>query len=219
MLRRALLNSLTCLSVVALLAASGAAAEPPPAAPRLTLDGLLNKLATMPGLEARFVERKHMKLLAKPLVSKGALYYTRPGYLARHVTAPKPVKMLITPRHLEISQGAGRQQIDLSARPDVKTFVESFARLLAGDKRALAGVYALKFTTTAEPTGRWTLQLTPKAATLRKLVSKLTVKGKSFAVASIRVDETSGDYAVTEISGADPGRRFTAAERKTLFGF
>jgi len=223
MLRRAWFYSLLGLLAVAATLPAASAAEAP-AAPTaatspMTLDRLLGELGKMPGLEARFVERKHMKLLVKPLVTKGTLYFTPPGYLARHVTAPKPAKMLITPRHLEITQGKGNKQlIDLSARKDVKTFVESFARLLAGDKKGLEAVYGLTFKPDPKAADAWTLQLTPKSATLRKLIAKLTVSGKGFAVQSIRVDETSGDWSVTEITGANPKRTFSKDERKQLFG-
>ena len=207
--------------LLAFAPAAAAQSAPPPltktaSAPVMTLAKLLAQMAKMPGLSARFVERKHMKLLVKPLVAKGTLYFTPPGYLARHVESPKPAKLLITPKHLEVRQGGGKQIIDLSARRDVKLFVESFARLLAGDRKALDAIYKLKFTSKGL---LWTLELAPKAATLAKLVKKLTIKGKGHAVLSIRVDETAGDWSITEITQADPKRKFEGAERKRIFGF
>ena len=215
MLQRALFCSLGLL----LLGTFPEAAATKPSPPAMTLDRLLSQLSTMPGLEATFIERKHLKLLVKPLVSKGKLYFTAPGYLARHVLKPKPARMVITPKHLEIAQEQGTQRIDLSARKDVKTFVESFARLLAGDKKALEAVYVLKFTTSEAAPDRWSLSLTPRSSTLRALVTRLTITGKGYAVSRIRVDETSGDWTETGITAAKPKRRFEPDERRRLFGF
>lgn len=215
MLQRVLFCSLSLV----LLSALSAAAEPAPTPPTITVDRLLSELSKMPGLEAKFVERKHLKLLVKPLVTKGTLYFTSPGYLARHVISPKPARMVITPKHLEIAQDQGTQRIDLSARKDVKTFVESFARLLAGDKKALGAVYVLKFTASQAAPDTWSLSLTPRSQTLRALIKRLVITGKGYAVRRIRVDERSGDWTETEITEANPKRRFEPDERKRLFGF
>lgn len=195
--------------------AKPATVEAPPIA---SLGALLTGFGKMKGLEARFVERKHLKLLVKPLVSEGQLFFTPPGYLARHVVKPKPAKLLITPKELRVVKDGGSEVIDLSARPDVKTFVASFSRLLAGDQAGLAKVYALKFLPSPGAGKPWTLTLEPRSVTLKKIIAKLTISGSGYAVSTIRVDETNGDYAVTTITKADPERVFTPAERKKLFG-
>lgn len=231
MLRHAFLCSAITLSLAVMtvgVATPAAKAESVAKAPAsFTLDQLLGGFGKMKGLQAQFIEHKHMKLLVKPLVAKGTLYFTPPGYLARHVVSPKPAKLLITPKHLEVRQDGQKQFIDLSGRKDVKLFVESFARLLAGDKAALNSIYKLTYvpaaasstagSTTTGPTV-WTLTLTPKSATLSKLIKRLTITGRQYAVKSIRVDETSGDWSITTITKADPKRVFSAAERKQIFG-
>ena len=52
--------------------------------------------------------------------------------------------MVITATSLTMTDATGKQAIDLRARPDVKTFVESFLMVLAGDERGLAKVYRLE---------------------------------------------------------------------------
>ena len=53
---------------------------------------LLRALATVEGLEAKFIEDKHLALLRAPLSSKGRLYFTRPGHMARmHRRAPRSI--------------------------------------------------------------------------------------------------------------------------------
>ncbi|MEE9385376.1 MAG: outer membrane lipoprotein carrier protein LolA [Nannocystaceae bacterium] len=184
----------------------------------LDLQTLLTAFSEMPGLQARFVEEKHMRLLAAPLVSKGRLYFTRPGYLARHVESPSPSKVLISPDMLRYSDRSGEGQIDLRARPDVKLFVESFVRVLAGDEAGLATVYAIYFEAPTAAAMGWTLVLTPKSLSLRKLISRLTITGQGLAVHELKVEETSGDWSVTRISDVNPARIFSMEERRRLFG-
>lgn len=184
---------------------------------------LFSKMATLSGLEATFVETKKVALLKVPLRSEGALYYMRPGYLLRQVTAPKPSQVLITPERLELKDAQGSRTMDLRARPDVKLFVESFIKVLAGDQAALSKVFDIQFERLAAsnlpaPQPTWALSLTPKAAPLNHLVRKLTLTGKGYAVERIEVLETKGDSAVTELTVKTVGRTFSEQEKQTLFG-
>lgn len=188
-----------------------------------TSDELFSKMATLSGLEATFVETKKVALLKMPLRSEGTLYYMRPGYLLRKVTAPKTSQVLITPERLELKDAQGTRTMDLRARPDVKLFVESFIKVLAGDQAALSRVFELQFSpaaanATAPASDLWTLTLTPKAAPLNHLVRKLTLTGKGYAVERIEVLETKGDSSVTELTVKSVGRAFTEEEKQTLFG-
>jgi outer membrane lipoprotein-sorting protein len=189
-----------------------------------TATELFAKMATLTGLEANFVETKKVALLKVPLRSEGTLFYMRPGYLLRQVTAPKPSQVLITPERLELKDAQGTRIMDLRARPDVKLFVESFIKVLAGDQAALSTVFDIHFeriAANAQPAsapGGWKLALTPKAAPLNQLVRKLTLTGKGYAVERIEVLETKGDSAITELSVRAVGRTFSDQEKQALFG-
>ena len=199
------------LGLALLLCCASALAEPPgPELPQL-----MAAFARMPGLEARFVEKKHMGLLAQPLESRGRLYFTRPGLLLRRVESPRRSEVVITPRELKLRDADGEQSIDLRARPDVRPFVESLTWLLAGDQKALASVYALQFERTASG---WQLTLTPRAEPLAHLIAYVRVLGAGLAVQEVRVHEKSGDETVTAIVEANPARKFEPAELKSLFG-
>lgn len=203
------------------LAGPGLAAEPPPApapaAAPVTLETLLGAFEKMPGLEARFVEDKHIGLLAAPLQSKGRLYFVPPGLLARHTDTPTKSSVIIAPDAVRYSDSEGSGRIDLSARPDVRLFVESFVRVLAGDRAGLERIYALRFDPAAPDGEGWALELSPRGPPLKDLVTRLRIRGRGLAVTEIRVDEATGDYSLTRILEADPQRRFTPDERKRLF--
>lgn len=198
-----------CL-IALLLMAAPVRAQPAPDLPQL-----LAAFSRMPGLEARFVEKKRIGILAQPLESRGRLYFTRPGLLLRRVESPRRSEVVITPRELKLRDDSGEQSIDLRARPDVRPFVESLTWLLAGDQKALASVYTLAFERTQ---GAWQLTLTPRAEPLSHLIAYVRVLGEGLAVREIQVREKSGDETVTEIVEANPSRKFEPAERKSLFG-
>jgi outer membrane lipoprotein-sorting protein len=221
-----------CLVALALVAAPELSRaqqpEAPPGHPR-TADELFEKLATLTGLEATFVETKKMALLKVPLRSEGTLYYMRPGYLLRQVTTPKPSSVLITPERLQMTDAQGSRTMDLRSRPDVKLFVESFIKVLAGDRAALATAFDISFTRNNSQPGEatadtntppldWTLTLTPKSSPLNHIIRRLALSGKGYAVQRIEVLETKGDSSTTELQVKSIGRVFSPEEKQRLFG-
>ncbi|MFW6051020.1 MAG: outer membrane lipoprotein carrier protein LolA [Myxococcota bacterium] len=201
-----------CLAAVLAVAAAVPAAAQDDG---VDLDALLSAFARMPGLEAAFVEEKHMALLAKPLVSRGRLYFTSPGLLLRRVRSPRPSEVVVTPRAVRFRDGDGEQTIDLRSRSEVRPLVETMVWLLEGDREALESAYRMAFRERGEG---WTLALTPRSAPLSKLVARIRVRGEGYAVREIRVEETSGDATVTRITDVNPRRTFTDREKRKLFG-
>ena len=202
------------------------AAQPPAASPSIEqakaqpvreLSQLMAAFSRMEGLEARFVEEKRLGMLARPLSSQGRLYFARPGLLLRRVEQPQASEVIITPRELKVKDASGEQRIDLASRPDVRPFVESLTWLLAGDEKALAGVYKLEFTP-PQAAGPWQLKLTPKVEPLAHLIAHIRIVGQGLAVNEIQVREKGGDETVTRIVEANPARKFTASELSNLFG-
>ncbi len=179
---------------------------------------LLRALASVQGLEARFVERKKLALLKAPLVSEGRLYYMRPGYMARIVESPVPSVVRIGPASLEVEDAEGKQTFDLRSRPDIKMFVESFVHVVAGDYDRLADTYDLGFRAATERGGEWTLTLTPVRKPLSDLVQRLEIVGRGYEVTTVRVLEKKGDSTEITMRAVDPGRRFSAEDRRRIFG-
>lgn len=178
---------------------------------------LLSAFAGMPGLEATFTEEKHIALLARPLVSRGTLFFTRPALLLRRVEAPERSEVVINRDALRVRDKAGEQTLDLRARKDIRPFVESLTWILAGERAALERSYAIGF----QPESKgapWQLSLKPKVAPLSHLIAELVIRGRGLFVEQIEVRETSGDRTVTRILSANPRRVFSADERAKLFG-
>ena len=207
--------------LVGLLMTSAALAASPDAsaakAPKLTAATLLATFAKVPGLEAAFTQQKKIQLLAEPLVSSGHLYFAQPGYLAFVTEKPSPSKVVITPSAMGYRDSEGTGRIDLSARPDVKLFVESFVKVLAGDATALDSIYEMSFKAPERAHGTWQIVLRPKRPPLDKLIVQLRVVGHDFAVESVHIQESSGDSTTIRIHDVDHTRHYSDQERKTLF--
>jgi hypothetical protein len=190
---------------------------PAPAQQPASFDVLLDAFARMPGLEARFVEEKHLALLVQPLESRGRLFFAHPGLLLRRVEAPRRSDVVITPTELRMKDADGEQSIDLRSRNDIKPFVQSLTWLFAGDRKALAEMYAIAFEP-ARAGSVWRVTLTPKSGPIARLIRSIRMLGSGLAVSQIEVHETSGDETVTRIVSANPARHFSRDEMRTLFG-
>jgi hypothetical protein len=176
---------------------------------------LLSAFAQVEGLEARFSEEKHLALLAAPLVSRGRLYFLRPGYLTRVVEEPERATLTIAPDELRMSGREGVETIDLRSNDRVRVFVTSLVQVFSGDRAALERSYDVAYS--VGETG-WTLTLTPRAEALAAMLRDLTLRGSGVALAEIVVRDPGGDRTVTRIEATDAARRFTEEERATLFG-
>ena len=232
---------IVCLSASVLLAAAGPlrgqeAAEPAqgaphpgavseavappisaPAARPANARELLAAFAKLQGMEASYVETKHLALLAVPLQSSGRLYFSTPGYLLRIVDTPEPSRLLIEPGQLRMTNRDGTETIDLRQSDGLRLFVTSLVRVFSGNEKALAEHYTMVFVA-PEDSLSWTLTLTPKSEPLTNMIRELSLSGTGFAVQTIVVKEPNGDRSVTTLGEVDVARVFSATERHELFG-
>lgn len=175
-----------------------------------TIGTLMAKLAAIPGLYARFKETKTIGLLAAPIINTGTLRYHPPGRLLRTVEAPHPSSVLLTGSDVWMQDGGGRERVDLSAHPTVRSFVGSFRSLLAGDRKALADSFRLSLAT-AEG-GRWTLELHPRTDAMARIVKRIEVSGHDEVVQRLVIEESTGDVSETQFFDVDTKRTYAAED-------
>ena len=203
MQRRALL-ALALLAPLA-LASPGAAQTPP------TADSVLARFARIEGLTLRYHEVKQIALLSSPIVTDGTIAYARPGRLARRTGS---TTVLIDGTSLRMSEAGRLQSIDLASQPIVRSFVDSFVQLLAGDRAGLERGYTLAFATDANG---WTLTLRPRSAPLTEVLQDVVFRGRGDDLLSMTMTEVSGDVTTTTFSDVDARHRFTAEESARVF--
>jgi outer membrane lipoprotein-sorting protein len=176
-----------------------------------TADSVLARFARIEGLTLRFHEVKQIALLSSPIVSDGTIAYARPGRLARRSGSQT---VLIDGSALRMSDGGREERIDLASQPIVRSFVDSFLQLLAGDRTALERVYVLSFTADAEG---WTLTLRPRSAPLTEFLREVVFRGRGDDLLSMTMTEVSGDVTTTTFADVDDHHRFTPAESARVF--
>jgi len=195
------------------------ATAPPPEAPRADLDALLGRFSAMPGLYAEFREEKHLDLLEVPLVNTGTLHYAD-GAFARHVRSPSPSSLVVMKGRLAFADATGREELDLRRNPVAALFVESFTKILAGDRVALEAMYAMQLHASGENAAGepgWKLDLVPRVAPLDEVVVRVEVAGHGIMLESMRVLEVGGDETITTFSAVDTNHRYSASRRREIF--
>jgi len=209
-------------SIAALAGASAIAAEAPapeersPPACALDVATVLRSLAALPGVEARFVEERHIVLLERPLQTSGVIYYAAPDLFARHTEAPSASVLVVEARQVRLIRGDDQETIPIDVAPIVKPLLRGFLAVLQGDLDALGADYSLALQPDPDCV-RWVLTLTPRAAPLQDAVARIVVEGQGALVAATELVERNGDRTRTVYTTVDPARTFTAAEKTTVF--
>ncbi|MCA9671226.1 MAG: outer membrane lipoprotein carrier protein LolA [Myxococcales bacterium] len=179
-----------------------------------TLDALLAAYAKIPGLQARYVRTSRSALLVAPVTARGTLYFTRPGYLLQRDDAG--TRTLITPTAVHVTRGSKRATMALGRSAEANAMTLPMVWLFGGQRAGMASAYKIAFR--RGPDGSWTLRLTPKSAKVAKVLRAIEVYGKGLATTKIVFRSGYDDTTEIVLSKVNPERRFSAAEKKTLFG-
>jgi hypothetical protein len=210
------------LALALALAAPAGAAEPKApakaaAAPKL--DELLSQWKRSPGLYAKFRDEKHLAMLDAPLVSEGTIHFAPPQRLARRTETPIASVLVIDGNKLSFgdAQGKGGESMDLGTNPVARLFVDSFIKLLEGDRPGLEKMFRVDLAGRAG--GGWKMTLVPKISPMDKVIKELVIvgTGAGAALSEMDVRETSGDWTHTVFTAVDVNRKYTPAEIERLF--
>jgi outer membrane lipoprotein-sorting protein len=200
---------------IALLAAHGrAAAEADAKRETPTLEALMAGMASSPGVEARFVERKEVALLSEPIETRGTLIFVPPDRLVRTTSTPSRSRLVIAGERVAFEDTAGGNALDLGASPLAREFVDNFIVLFAGDLARLRERYVPVLDTGPEA---WTLTLTPRHRPLADFVERIVLRGAGRTLLGMEMLERDGDRTATRFEDVSTERRFTPAELERLF--
>lgn len=164
------------------------------------LEQLMRGFAQVKSSTARFVERKHVGILDRPLESSGTLVYAAPGRLEKHTLAPRAESLVLDGDRLTLedsSQGR-RRTLDVQEAPVILAFVEGIRATLAGDLATLDRHYHVGL---EGREGGWRLTLKPRVREMRDFVSEIRIAGRGNRIDTIEILEAEGDRSVMTISG------------------
>jgi len=157
------------------------------------IDQLMRSLAQTHTDHARFVEKKSIAMLDRPVESSGELFYTAPDHLEKRTLKPKAESMTVDAGTLVIERGRQKHRLQLQDYPELAAFIDSIRGTLAGDRKALERNYRLSLDGTAE---HWTLQLLPTDEKMQAVVKGIRIVGMRDAVRSVEITQTDGDSSL-----------------------
>jgi len=168
-----------------------ASADTPPAGTAWRLPQLMASMHGVRAASARFVEKKFVQLLARPLQSSGTLIFNAPDRLQKETLAPTPSRLTVNGDRLTVVQPDGKtRDVSLSEVPEIGALAESIRATLAGDGATLTRYYTTTLSGTA---GNWSLMLEPRDSRLRNLVTTIRMQGEGTVIRSIETVERDGD--------------------------
>lgn len=168
--------------VLACLAATAHAA--------FNVDQLMAELAQHKGGRAKFVEKRYLAVLDRPLVATGEMTYTAPDRLEKRTLTPKPETLLLDKNVLNLERGKRKLSIDLANQPEALAFVDSIRNTLAGNREALERSYALQL---SGGHANWVLTLSPSEPKIAALLQRITVSGSRNQIRTIEYLLADGD--------------------------
>ena len=168
-------------------------------APEWGLKDLMQSLAQVKTAKGKFVERKHLSILSRPLEFSGTLTYTAPGRLEKSTLLPKPESLVLDADKLTIENKAKHQRrtLVLQDYPVIWAFVESIRSTLAGDLQTLRRFYAVSLAGGAQD---WRLTLKPSEPGMQAVVSEIRIGGSGNWVGSVEIIEMEGDRSVMTVT-------------------
>jgi hypothetical protein len=134
----------------------------------------------------------------------------------RHVEKPAASTLLLRGDELVMGTADDRRTIDLASQPTLRSFVDAFRLVLAGDLPRLRALYEIAFRNPDAGDG-WQLQLTPRDAQVAAVIRSIEVAGAGAELREVRVVQADGDTTTTRFLDVDRNRRFSAAELDALF--
>ena len=161
------------------------------------LGELMQLLAQTQNGQARFVERKYISMLDKPVESSGELSFTAPDRMEMRTLRPRKQSMLLEGNRLTLEQDGRQKTVNLQSYPEVAAFVEGIRGTLAGDRQALEKVYKVHLI--GNP-ARWQLMLVPREPSMSRIISGIRIGGSQGEVLSVAYDHADGDRSEMQIT-------------------
>jgi outer membrane lipoprotein-sorting protein len=123
-------------------------------------------------LQANFREERHMAILKDPVINEGKIWFTPPDNIRREITGNSPSTTVIDGKKMTIYYPNLKtaEQYDLEKRPIIR---QSLQALTAGlNFQRVGDYYNIEGT---KEGNTYVITLTPKAASIRRLVKSLTL--------------------------------------------
>jgi hypothetical protein len=170
-------------------------------------------LAGAKAVRGKFIQRRYLAGLAKPLESSGTFVFAREAGIEWHTEKPFDSQFLLTESRIrQRDEGGGSLEISAADQPALAVVARVFFALFALDVDSLSHDFEL-YGREAGNAG-WELGLKPRAEALGSVFRHAQVRGGS-AVRTVTLEDGNGDRSEIEFSDVvfDP-KGMTPEERR-----
>lgn len=159
---------------------------------------LMLGLAQVKEARGKFVERKFLSVLNRPLESSGTLLFQAPAHFEKHTLAPKVESLVLDQGVLTIESKARniKRTLVLQDYPAIWAFVESIRSTLAGDLPMLERFYKIELDGDA---AHWKMRLLPIEPKMREMMREIRISGHGNWLDIIETLEPNGDHALMKV--------------------
>ena len=192
------------VGAILLIAWTFAVAAAESAGPAAAVARIEAQLVRSPILRASFEQERSMRVLKRPLLSRGRLTAVAGRGVLWQVREPHEVTVLVTAEAiLEWDDQGPPRRMEMAASPVFGALGGALLDVLTGDPGKLGTLFELK-PLPAEP--GWRLALAPKDPSLAALISAIEIAGGRF-VEEVVIREAGGDRTVITFSDfrTEPG--------------
>ena len=164
-------------------------------------------------VRGRFVQRRHLAGLSRPLESSGTFVFARETGIDWHTKLPFDSQFLLTGSHItQRDEGGVSLEIDAAEQPALAVVSRVFFALFALDLEALSHDFEL-YGESAGNAG-WVLGLKPRTTALASVFRQALVRGRD-SVTRVTLEDGNGDASEIEFHDVEfDSRALTPDERR-----
>lgn len=165
---------------------------------------LMSQLAATPRSTISFTESRTSAFLQQPLFSHGTLSMDGQGRLTKETQQPEWQRLVIDSHSITLQRGdpaSPGDTIRLDNQPNLKSLIEAFRALIAGDLAHLQHHYKLKL---EGYEGGWQLLMTPLARDFSQHIREIVATGNRGEIRRFEIIESDGDTTLMELGTTPP---------------
>lgn len=183
------------------------------------LVSLLAELSSRRVVRNRYVQKKTLKVLRRPLISSGTMLYSHENGVYWQVASPVSSELVMTKDKVLQRVDGQETVIKASQHPLAFQFSQLLFSLFSGDRQRLEKVFEFRF---VEESGVWQIALVPRSADFRSIISSVVLfaveRSRGVEIVQVTIMDAVGETTQIAFAETSEGQsiELTDAE-KTYF--
>jgi len=157
------------------------------------LGQLLQAFAQRTHAHSDYVEQQFLKVLNRPIESRGELRYDAPDRLEKQTIEPRAETLIAAGAVLTLQRGSHRHVLQLADYPQIAPLIEGIRATLAGDRATLERLFHVDIDGNVE---HWTLELVPRDPVTLQSVARIRIEGHGEELSRVEIGQTNGDRSL-----------------------